>query len=307
MINKKEIEEQLKFKPDIKNSTEFSGFKRFIACGMGGSGLPARAVFFLDPSLPLWLHSDFYLPEKIEEDTLLIAISYSGNTRETLSFAKEAVKRGLPLSIIASGGKLLNLARENNLPFVAVPGGLQPRNAILYMLKSLLLILDEKDLMEELEKYQMDLRKLESQGEKLSRELVGSIPLVYSSRGNFPLAYIWKIVFNETAKLPAFANYFPELTHNEMQGIISNQSIKVLMIKDEDDNQGVREEMSVFEKVGDKNGVKINVTNLGGSGVTKLVDSWITARVVSYKIAEINGVEADKVPFIEAFKKDLPQ
>src|SRR3989344_8345309 len=104
-----DINEQLKFKPQIINLKNLN-FDNVVIGGMGGSAMPARAMFYLDPVYPLWLHNDYGLPKKVEGKPLFVAVSYSGNTAETVSFAKEVLEKDLPLAIITSGGRLREFA-----------------------------------------------------------------------------------------------------------------------------------------------------------------------------------------------------
>ena len=103
-----DINEQLKFKPQIVNPKKLD-FDNVIVGGMGGSALPARALFYLDPVYPLWLHNDYGLPKKVEKKALFIAISYSGNTLEVESFAKEACEKNptgpVPFEIQGDGSQ----------------------------------------------------------------------------------------------------------------------------------------------------------------------------------------------------------
>lgn len=294
------IEEQIHFKPEIIG--EVPSFDNTVVGGMGGSALAPRTIFFLDPTYRIWLHNDYGLPEKYEDNTLFVAISYSGNTAETLSFVKEALSRDLPLAIITSGGKLLEIAKEKKLAHVVVPGGNQPRDSVVYMLKSLLHILDRQDLLGEIDNSSLDIDGLNREGKIIAGEMKENIPLIYSSRTNQVLGYIWKIILNETAKTAAFNNIFPELTHNEIQSIQGN--CQVLMLKDRGDNDGVQREINAFEKViGDK--IKITEIKLPGGGVKNLLTTLEVARAAGHELARVKGVDPDNIAVIEAFKKNL--
>src|SRR3989344_684533 len=293
------IQEQVNWEPEIKGG-EVGDFDNVVVGGMGGSALPARALFYLDPTYPIWLHNDYGFPEKVAGEPLFVAISYSGNTTETLSFANEVLSKGRKLAVITSGGKLLELARANNLPFVEVPVGLQPRDSVLYMLKGLLTLVQKRDILDELAA--VNLAEIEAnsnlQSSEIANALADTIAIVYTSRENAVLGYIWKILLNETAKMPAFCNCFPELTHNEMQGLVNQSAVRILLVEDVADNEGVKNEMEVFGHVSLNNGLKVSEYSLAGSRVSKLLQTLVTARDVAHKIAMIKGVEADEVPFI---------
>lgn len=309
-MDKQDIEKQLSFKPEVVGPATFS-YSRFVAAGMGGSALPMRVMNFLDPSFPLSLHNTFDLPAKTEPDTLYVAVSYSGNTEETLSFADEAVKRGFPLAVIASGGKLGELAKDKGLPFIKIPEGYQPRESVVYQLKALLLIFGREDLAGEFDRCQVDFGSVESEGKKIAESFSGKIPVIYSSIENRAVGYIWKIIFNESGKIPAFNNFFPELVHNEMQGMVPKTSgevagaTKVLLLKDSEDDSRLQKYEQAFEKNALELGIEIDSFELPPGKVNKFVNSWLTARVAAEVIAESHGVDPESIPLIAAFKKEI--
>ncbi|MDP2816143.1 MAG: hypothetical protein Q8O19_05640, partial [Rectinemataceae bacterium] len=147
-----------------------------IVCGgMGGSSFPVRIARFLNASPYLITHQDYGLPERVPEGAHYIALSYSGETEETVSFAEEALKNGLPLSVIAGGGRLLALAKERGLSYVEIPKGTVPRETIVGMTKALLALIGQEDLLVTNE-FTFDTAAAEKKGKELSELLADSIP-----------------------------------------------------------------------------------------------------------------------------------
>jgi glucose/mannose-6-phosphate isomerase len=98
------------------DSGEFSPLKIVLA-GMGGSAQPGKlAVNWLNLEIPFSVVSGYTLPHWVDENTLVIASSFSGNTEETISCLEFAEERGATVVVMASGGKLIDIARERNLP-----------------------------------------------------------------------------------------------------------------------------------------------------------------------------------------------
>ena len=313
-MDETELKAQLSFIPKLEGGlsrTKIARFDNVIIGGMGGSGLVARILFFLDPTFPAWLHDDYHLPIKSEGKTLYVAVSYSGNTVETLSFAKEALEKQYPLVAITSGGVLLDWAVKKTVPHVLIPFGFEPRNAVLMMLKALLYIISREDLFPETKRGSIDIQKAFEHGKEIGEKFEKKIPLVYSSRSNYALSYIWKIMLNETGKIPAFANYFPELTHNEAQGIIPEtagplaENLKVLLLLDKEDGIELSREMSVFQDLISSRGVDVFAFNLPQGKVNQLLHVLSIAGATAGAIAELHGVDANTVPFIEQLKKSL--
>ena len=204
-------------------------FNQLIFCGMGGSALPAEILkilrnFYKWP-LAIKIHKSYDLPARISPKALVFAISYSGNTEETISSYEEAKKRNLPVIGIATGGKLIELCEKDKAPLVKIPDtGIQPRSALGYLFSAVIKVISNSKIIKDLDKEILLLNKnlkpkiLENQGKKLAQKIKGRIPIIYASDKYKALAQIWKINFNENSKSPAFWNSFPELNHNEMVG-----------------------------------------------------------------------------------------
>ena len=131
-----------------------------VVAGMGGSALAALIVKVLldsDLTIPFDIIRGYDLPNYVNRNTLVIASSYSGNTEETLTALEQAEKKGAQLAILASGGKLIDIATNYSIAHVSVPGGVQPRMAMIYNLHALFAILNtfnviNRSLLDELEK-----------------------------------------------------------------------------------------------------------------------------------------------------------
>lgn len=285
---------------------------RFVIGGMGGSALPANAARFLDPTLPLATHRDYDLPEAIDPEALYIAISDSGNTAETLSFAKAAHERGFALAVIDAGGELADIAKEDALPFVRVPSGLQPRDSLFYLLHALLALIGREDLRAALKAVSFDADAAEHDAHALAGALAGALPLFYASRKNGFLAYVSKIHSNETAKMPAYANVFPELNHNEMQSFDTSapEAVTVLarfvLLRDAHDDPRIARRMDVFaEMMRERGRTVIDVPLTGASRAEQLARHWFVMHRAACMLAEARGVNPDAVALVEDFKKRL--
>ncbi len=152
---------------------------------------------------------------------LVIASSYSGNTEETIDAFEKAVAENLPVAAIAIGGKLLELAKKHSVPYIQLPDtGIQPRSALGFSMMAMLKLMKQNELLKAARELSQIVRphNLEQSGKTLAERLKNFVPVIYSSTRNAAVAYNWKIKLNETGKIPAFYNIFPELNHNEMTG-----------------------------------------------------------------------------------------
>ncbi len=301
----------------IKLQEKLGNFKHVVVLGMGGSHLAADVIKNINPSLDLWVHKDYGLPEASDEffkESLIIASSYSGNTEETLDALTIALSKGYACAAISVGGKLLEIAEKNNLPYIKLPNThIQPRSAMGFAMVAIAHILGDKDLLQEIEniKGKLNPEEFMNEGKAIAQKLKDKIPLIYASRRNFSLANNWKIKFNETGKVPAFFNLLPELNHNEMTGFDVNpqnkslsENIAVIFIKDSEDHPKIQKRMDVTRKMYEDRGIMTLVLELGGkSPAEKIFKSLLTADWAAFYTAEMYGSESEQVPMVEEFKK----
>ncbi|MEK7451403.1 MAG: bifunctional phosphoglucose/phosphomannose isomerase [Patescibacteria group bacterium] len=317
----KNFPEQLKFEPEIKNAEKLIAAKTYIVAGMGGSNLATDLVKIGRPMLDIISHRDYGLPAIPDEkmkNSLIIAVSYSGNTEETIDAFKTALDRNLPVACIGVNGKLLELAEENKIPYVKIPDtGIQPRSAVGFMMIGLLKLMGLEDAIEEIKKTaeRLDLTKTENDGKILAEKLNGKIPVVYSSSKNEAIAYNWKIRFNETGKTPAFYNVFPELNHNEMVSFdvqppteqLTNK-FHFIFLKDNDDHQRIQLRMKILENLYRDKGLEVeNYEIKGMNSWEKIFSSLLVADWASYYTAIAYGLNPEEVEMVEEFKKLLKE
>ena len=313
----RDFPKQFAWLPEVGNAEKLGKYKKYIICGMGGSHLAGGIIKAVKPELDITIHSDYGLPawpKERFEDALVIASSYSGNTEETISAFEAAKSAGVPVAAISIGGKLLDLALDNHAPFVQMPDtGIEPRSALGFSLRSMLaLMLDERSLRDTAEFVNtLNVEKYQEQGKELASELKNHIPVVYASAKNFPLAYNWKIKFNETGKVPAFYNVFPELNHNEMVSFDVNeatrplaQNLYFIIIRDPDDHPRVLKRMEVMAKLYRDRGLAVSILVLEeGDAFYKIFSSLLLADWTAYYTSQGYGMEPDEVALIEEFKK----
>lgn len=312
----KNFNKQFEYEPKVENENALKKGGEFIVVGMGGSHLAADLIKVWKPEMDLAVHSDYGLPpfkDEVLKEYLIILSSYSGNTEEVLDAYESAKKKGCATAVISIGGKLLELAKKDGIPYVEMPDtGIQPRSALGFSTKVLLKLMGEEDALKESSSlvYSLDTQEYETLGAALAGRLNGFVPLIYSSSRNFPLAYNWKIKFNETAKIPAFCNAVPELNHNEMTGFDVNPKTKPLSEKfsflflwDEEDPLRIKKRMEVLDKLLRSRKFPVEILKLEGKNAfEKIFSSLILADWTSYYLAEQYGVEAEHVPMVEEFK-----
>ncbi|OGM90999.1 bifunctional phosphoglucose/phosphomannose isomerase [Candidatus Wolfebacteria bacterium RIFCSPLOWO2_01_FULL_45_19] len=306
---------QFKYEPEIINPDKLGRFNKFIIAGMGGSNLVADLLKIRAPEIDIIAHRNYGLPTVPDlSQRLLIANSYSGNTEETIDSLNHAFKKSVPATVVATGGKLIELAKKHGLPYIQMPAtGIQPRSALGFNIKAIAKLIGRNDFIEELNEIHKILHpeEYEKQGKTLAKKLKGYIPVIYSSVENSGIAYNWKIKFNETGKIPAFYNVFSELNHNEMTGFNVQKStaglsknFHFIFLKDPADHPKIQKRMEITAKLYTDRELPVEILELRGKGIFhKIFSSLVLADWTSYYTAEQYGVEPEQVPIVEEFKK----
>ncbi len=309
----KNFPKQFKYNPKIDGGAISEGKKHIIVAGMGGSHLAADLIKVWKPHLLLTVHRDYGLPDiEHPDDALFIASSYSGNTEETLDAFCEARKQKISSIAIATGGELLKEAKASNTPFIELPKtGIQPRHALGYSFKAFLCAMGEREGLREATQLVEVLKPkaFESYGKEFAEKLKSFIPVVYASARNFPIAYNWKIKFNETAKIPAFCNEFPELNHNEMAGFDESNvpgRFHFIFLSDHEDDSRIAKRMSTLESMYKERGFPVTTIKLEGRSILERIFYSVSlADLTTYFLAELLGRDPDGEPMIEDFKKRI--
>lgn len=298
--------------------------EKVIVAGMGGSGLAATFVDVWPVlKVPFMVVRDYNLPAWVDDKTLVIASSYSGNTEETLADLEEAEKRGAQIAIISSGGRLEKAATMHDYMFADLPEGYQPRMAPFYNFKALLTIFEKFKLVhgaigtiestalkmsETTKTWAADVPTKDNQAKQLAEHIVGKTPIIYGGK-LFPAAYKWKINFNENAKNTAWCDAYPEFDHNEFLGWTSHPIEKPFAVIDlvsSLDHPKVRKRFEVSDKL--LSGKRPKAMQVHAKGETLLEQLlWIVALgdMTSVYLALLNGLNPTPVDLIEKLKAEL--
>jgi glucose/mannose-6-phosphate isomerase len=307
-----------------------SGFKEVqnvVLAGMGGSSLPA--VFLRSwPGVlvPFEIVRDYELPAYVNEHTLVISSSYSGNTEETLTALQAAESRNAQIAVITAGGKLAAVATEKNYPTFTIPGGIQPRMCSFYFLKAFVQLLEPLGLvaggtnqelaqvsewLKDQNEWRADVPTRQNAAKQLALELVGKSVVVYAGPKLFPAANKFKICINENAKSVAWVNQYPEFNHNEFIGWSSHPVDKpyaVVDIRSNLEHPRVQKRFEVSERL--LSGKRPAPEIITPKGETLLQQLLWTANFCDYTslyLALLNGLNPTPVDLVEKLKVSLDQ
>lgn len=285
---------------------------KIVVAGMGGSAVGGDLLkaYMHDSKIPVFVVRDYSIPNFVDENTLFLAISYSGNTEETLSAYEEAAKKKAKIVAITSGGQLAAKAKK----VIKIPNGLQPRAALGYLFFPALGVLANSGIADakgkEIEEMLGILSKtgdFKAVGERIAKKIHGKTPVVYSSNLFGPVAYRWKTQFNENSKSPAFHHVFAELNHNEIVGyqLMNKSDWAAIFIRDAQDHERIKLRMDITKEIISQR-VEVEEVFTRGEGLLSRIFSGIYyGDFASYYLALANKVDPTPVNVIENLKKRL--
>jgi len=304
--------------------------EKIIICGLGGSAIGGeilKTLLYHQEDVAVFINRNYSLPELAGRNTLIFAVSYSGNTEETLAAYKEARKRGCPIFCISSGGELRRRSEEDGVPCLAIPSGMPPRCALGYLFIPMLRVLERANWLrpydyEELFQILTDLRDRlspsvptrENLAKEAAMDLYGKIPLIWGVEGRTDVvAHRLKTQFNENSKILAFWDVFPELNHNEIvgwggEGKIDLKNFYPIFIREEGEEEKIRKRIKVTQSLLEKVGIKgKEIWTEGKDLLPKILSSIYTGDWISFYLALIQGIDPSPVGPIDLLKRKLSQ
>lgn len=298
---------------------------KIVICAMGGSALAGDIVKRF-ATVPVFVHRNYGLPSFVDEMTLLIAVSYSGNTAETLSALNAGLKRRATVLCLSSGGVLKEIAQRESIPYLQIPAEYQPRAAVGYLSLSLINLLSQIGLVAGVDRLDClpdELKQTaahcnpardiaENPAKELAAKLAGKIPLIYGTQDNTEVVALrWKAQINENAKQPAFWNVFPELNHNEIEGLLKSDLLpnqEILLLRNDYDRTENIARIEIIKALFTNYGRSCTEINASGeTEIGQIFSQIYLGDYVSVYLALLNEVDPTPVPLIEEFKQLLAE
>ncbi len=306
---------------------ELGAISNVVFAGMGGSALPAQMVKSWPPlSVPFEVVRNYDIPAYVDEKTLVIAASYSGNTEETLSALDQAEAKKAQIVVMASGGKMQQWASDHTRPFLLIPKAEQPRYAVFAMLKATLDILGKAELLradniagqladaaaflsESVKAWRAEVPTANNPAKQLAQELIGKSLVIYSGPKLSAAGYKWKISCNENAKQVAWCNQLPEFNHNEFIGW-SEQPLEkpyaVVDLRGSVELPRIQKRFEVTERLlSGKRPAPHVVAVQGRTHLEQLLWACVFGDYTTLYLGLLNGLDPAPVELVERFKKEL--
>ena len=307
----------------INPTEEFRNVKNIVISGMGGSAYGGHVALSLLKdrlSVPLYVNNDYTLPEFVNEQSLVILISYSGSTEETLASYEDAKKRGAKISGLTSGGKLGEFLKKNSTFYYVFdpknnPSG-QPRLGTGYTVIGTLLLINKLGVCEDLSS-QIGTAVTELEGstpsikEKsidLSHNLQNTIPAVFAAdflEGN---SHIIRNQFNETSKSFSSFSPIPELNHHLMEGLKypRDKKITILFLDSEFYPSIIRKRVKLTQDVVSKNNIPFEAYSPSGSSkLSQILNVLSLGGYITFYLGILYDEDPSLIPWVDYFKKEL--
>ncbi len=300
--------------------------KNIVLTGLGGSAISGDVfanMFGRKLPVPFFVNRNYTLPAFVNESTLVIASSYSGNTEETLSAVEEAHQRNAQIVCITTGGQLGKIASQNDLSLVFLQKGFQPRFAFWLSIFTLIKIFEMLNLIGEQKNLINDaIELLKRNGESFSQDennftlnvaklLIGFIPVIYSADSyTSGVGLRLKGQFNENSKVHAFHNVIPEMNHNEIIGWETYEEskfpVKVFYISDLEYHQRIKLRFDIVSKILKKHNIEIiTLQSIEKDFGLRILDLIYTGDWISYYLAVLRKQDPSSIKNINYLKEEL--
>lgn len=307
------------------NSIPLEGFRevnKIIFLGMGGSGVLGDSISIVLKNLkmPVYVCKSSLSPSFVDNKSLVIAVSYSGKTWETLNAMRSCLTCGAKVAVITSSEELLYTCKMKNIPAIQIPQNGQARASFGYLLVSALNILHQAGIIAELEhdlaeavrildEIKINCSSTSSIAHTIANEFLITFPIIYGEHNFSDAAALrWKHQINENAKVHCYHDVFPELLHNEVEVWNSSahqREYSLVLLRDQrhEKEMGIKEKVDATKLlIAEKNTKVFEVWSQGESALARLLSLNYVGDFVSVYLAIARHIDAAATPNILRIK-----
>ena len=299
---------------------EHEDIANVVLLGAGAAGQAGDLVLeAAGPTIPVpvVVHRGYGVPNFVDESTLVVAISFDGDTSETLEAAQDSLADGAAVVCVSGGGALQAWASANNLLHLPVMADAPVERAALGSLSiPVLMLLERVGMYPGAEAWieaaiaqatvrRNELITEENFARRLARQLGRTFPIIYGGNGpGGTAAEYWKTQFNQNAKVAAFSNQVPELTHDEIagwgqDGDVTRQIFQVFMLRHDFEHPQVSSRLAAVEEVLVEVVGAVHVVEAAGEGLlAQLFDLELIGQFVSLHAAVEQSIDPGPVPIV---------
>jgi glucose/mannose-6-phosphate isomerase len=315
----KQLKESVEIAKKAKLTASSKEISNILVCGLGGSGIGGNIVselVALEAKVPFNVTKGYFIPAYVNEHSLVIISSYSGNTEETLQCFELALKKKAKIVCVTSGGKVAELAKANDLDLILVPGGMPPRACIGYSIVQLIYILSFNGLIgktclaqleDAIQLIDEESQNIQKEAASISAALVGKLPVIYVTTYYEGVAIRFRQQLNENAKVLCWHHVIPEMNHNELVGWREkNDTISVILFRDKQEYERNNVRIEINKAVIAKYTPHITeIWSKGKSMIEKVIYFIHLGDWISVDLAEKRGYDATEINVINDLKSEL--
>jgi glucose/mannose-6-phosphate isomerase len=315
---------------DIRHFAAGSDIDHIVVMGMGGSGIVGDVLANVlgdELPVPVVVRKGYRVPAFVGPRTLAFAVSYSGDTEETVSMATDASKAGAHVVCVSTGGALEKLAHERGGLHVPCPSGYLPRAALGALIAPLFvtvfraglapgahaeLVLAQEQLARRRDQCRPSIDAPANPARELARQIGRTFALVHGGGAlGSVAAYRWKCDINENAKAPAFSHMQPELGHNEIcgwgqHGDVTRQLITLIELRHGLEHPRLSQRFDATRDVVNEAVHQVLTVEAEGEGrLAQLLDLMYLGDFVSCYLALDNDVDPGPIDAIFELKRRL--
>ena len=293
--------------------------KHVLICGLGGSGIGGTIVTDIISSIakiPIASSKDYSIPNFVNEHTLVIACSYSGNTEETICALEKCENKNAKIAIITSGGKLKDIAKKNNYNNIIIPAGGPPRAMFGYAFTELFYLLYHykiinnsfiHDFENAIKLLNTEKSKIQKKAIALAKSLYKQTPIIYVANGFEGVAIRFRQQLNENSKMLCWHHVVPEMNHNELLGWRTNvDNLAVVFFRNKLDYNRNQIRIDINKQLLLRH--TKNITEIWSKGNSLIENSLYLINIgdwASWYLSKMNKVDAIEIDVINFLKKEL--
>jgi glucose/mannose-6-phosphate isomerase len=317
----KQLTEAIRIGTEAKLTPATNKIANVLICGLGGSGIGGSIVSELvagNANVPLTVCKGYFIPAFVNQDTLVIISSYSGNTEETLNCMELALSKKAKVVGISSGGKVLEASKTRGFDCIVVPGGMPPRSCLGYSLTQLFFILGFHRIISTNFKAELEAAiklidseewNIISEATEIASRIKGKIPVIYATTYNEGVAIRFRQQLNENSKILCWHQVVPEMNHNELVGWTEkHDDLSVLFFLDRGDYSRNLARVDINKEVIRKYTNSITeIWSKGNSAIERAIYFIHLGDWISVVLGESRGVDLMEVNVINHLKSKLSE
>lgn len=315
----KQLNEAIEIGENIQFSPAQREINKILLCGLGGSGIGGAIVSQLLKKalkVPFICVNDYNVPAFVDENTLIIASSYSGNTEETIAAVEEGMSKNAEICVVSSGGQLVEMAKDNGWNHAIVPGGEQPRAMLAYSIVQQLYLLERYQLISGT--YLSDLKAvpaliekedaaMQAEAKQLAQKIHNHLPVIYADSSFGGVATRFKQQINENSKELCWDHVLPEMTHNELVGWAGGKEfIAPIYLATDYDHERTTHRWNISKEIIGK--YTSTISEIHAKGDSQLAQVFYLIHItdwVSWYLSDIKKVDPSEVEVIHYLKGEM--